>query len=212
MISMEIVDTRITFAILLSMATVFESTTSLKEQKMSTTTTTTSVPAGTYEIDPVHSSFGFAVGHNGVSRFRGHFDNVAATLVDGVLTGSATVDSVRTPIPPLKDHLTGPEFFDAAGTPTIDFRSSEIRVGEDGNAQIDGQLTIRGVTKPVKATGRVVEGIGLNGAEVVGVDLNATIDRREYGLNWQAPLPNGKNALDWDVTLEVQLELAKAAA
>ena len=95
------------------------------------TTTTTSVPAGTYEIDPVHSSFGFAVGHNGVSRFRGHFDNVAATLVDGVLTGSATVESVRTPIPPLKDHLTGPEFFDAASTPTIDFRSSEIRVSEE---------------------------------------------------------------------------------
>jgi polyisoprenoid-binding protein YceI len=173
-------------------------------------TTTTSVPAGTYEIDPVHSSFGFAVGHNGVSRFRGHFDNVAATLVDGVLTGSATVDSVRTPIPPLKDHLTGPEFFDAASTPTVDFRSSEIRVSEDGRAQVDGELTIRGVTKPVSAAGTVAEGVGLNGADVVGVDLHATIDRREFGLNWQAPLPNGKNALDWDVTLEVQLELAKA--
>jgi polyisoprenoid-binding protein YceI len=183
----------------------------LKEQTMSTTTTT-SVPVGTYEIDPVHSSFGFAVGHNGVSRFRGQFETVAATLSGGVLTGSATVDSVKTPIPPLKDHLTGPEFFDAANAPTIDFRSSEIRVGEDGDAQVDGELTIRGVTKPVKATGRVVEGIGLNGAEVVGVDLQATIDRRDYGLNWQAPLPNGKNALDWDVTLEVQLELAKAAA
>jgi polyisoprenoid-binding protein YceI len=182
----------------------------LKEQTMSTTSTT-SVPAGTYEIDPVHSSFGFAVAHNGVSRFRGHFDNVAATLVDGVLTGSATVESVRTPIPPLKDHLTGPDFFDAASAPTIDFRSSEIRVSEGGSAQVDGDLTIRGVTKAVSATGTVAEGVGLNGTEVVGVDLQASIDRRDYGLNWQAPLPNGKNAVDWDVTLEVQLELAKAA-
>jgi polyisoprenoid-binding protein YceI len=175
------------------------------------TTIAVGVPTGTYEIDPIHSSFGFAVGHNGVSRFRGQFESVAATLSDGVLTGSASVDSVKTPIPPLKDHLTGPEFFDAANAPTIDFRSSEIRVGEDGNAQIDGELTIRGVTKPVSATGRIVEGLGLTGAEVVGVDLHAKIDRRDYGLNWQAPLPNGKNALDWDVTLDVQLEFTKAA-
>jgi polyisoprenoid-binding protein YceI len=175
------------------------------------TTATTSTPAGTYEIDPIHSSFGFAVGHNGVSRFRGQFENVAATLSDGILTGSATVDSVKTPIPPLKDHLTGPEFFDAANAPTIDFRSSEIQVSEDGSAQVDGELTIRGVTRPVSATGRIAEGLGLSGAEVVGVDLHATIDRREFGLDWQAPLPNGKNALDWDVTLEVQLELTKAA-
>jgi polyisoprenoid-binding protein YceI len=173
-------------------------------------TTIQQIPAGTYDLDPVHSTFGFVVTHNGVSKFRGHFERVRAQLRDGVLTGTAEVDSVKTAIPQLKDHLVSPDFFDAAQAPTIDFRSSDIRVGDDGGAEIDGELTIRGVTKPVTATGSVAVGQNMQGGEVVGIDLQATIDRRDYGLSWQAPLPNGGDVLAWDVTLEVHLELAKA--
>jgi polyisoprenoid-binding protein YceI len=174
------------------------------------TTTLQQVPAGTYTLDPVHSSFGFAVKHNGVSTFRGQFEQAEAALEDGVLTGTAQVDSVKTPIPQLKDHLLSEDFFNASETPTITFRSTDIRLGEDGSAEVDGELTIRGVTKSVSATGTYGTATGLSGSEVVGLDLEASLDRREYGLNWQTPLPSGGDALAWDVVLEVHLELARA--
>jgi polyisoprenoid-binding protein YceI len=173
-------------------------------------TTIQQVPSGTYNLDPVHSSFGFAVTHNGVSKFRGQFERVDARLEDGVLVGTAQVDSVKTAIEQLKDHLLSPEFFDAAATPTISFRSSDIRLAEDGTVEVEGELTIRGVTRPITATGRYGVGVGMSGSEVIGLDLETTVDRREYGLNWQAPLPNGGDAVAWDVTLVVHLELARA--
>jgi polyisoprenoid-binding protein YceI len=173
------------------------------------TTILQQVPAGTYRLDPVHSSFGFAVRHNGISTFRGQFEQVDASLEDGVLEGTAQVESVKTPIAPLKDHLLSADFFNAAEAPTITFTSRDVRLGEDGSAEVDGELTMRGVTRPVTATGGYGTATGLNGSEVVGFDLAATVDRRDYGINWQAPLPSGGEALAWDVTLEVHLELAK---
>lgn len=172
--------------------------------------TTTQIPAGTYNLDPVHSTFGFAVTHNGVSKFRGHFEKADAQLSDGVLVGTAQVDSVVTAIPDLKAHLLSPDFFDAEQTPTVTFQSRDIRPGDDGSVEIDGELTIRGVTRPVTARGTYGTGTGLAGKEVVGLDLETTIDRREYGLNWQAPLPGGGEALGWDVTLQIHLELAQS--
>lgn len=179
---------------------------------MSTTTPTTlqQVPAGTYSLDRIHSSIAFAVKHNGVSLFRGQFEDVDANLEDGALVGTAQVESVKTAIPDLHGHLLSPEFFNAAETPTITFRSTEIRIGEGGSVEADAELTIRGVTRPVTANGSFGTGIGLSGAEVVGFDLETTIDRRDFGLNWQAPLPSGGDALAWDVTLDAHLELAKA--
>jgi polyisoprenoid-binding protein YceI len=174
-----------------------------------TTTSLQAIPAGTYQLDPVHSSLGFAVKHNGISTFRGQFEQVDASLEDGVLTGTAQVDSVKTVIPQLREHLLSPDFFNATETPTITFRSTEMRLGEDGSAEVDGKLTMRGVTQPVTAKGTYGSATGLNGSQVVGFDLEATVDRRDYGLNWQAPLPSGGDAVAWDVTLQVHLELAQ---
>jgi polyisoprenoid-binding protein YceI len=173
------------------------------------TTTIQQVPAGTYALDPVHSSFGFAVKHNGISSFRGLFEQVAAKLEDGVLVGSVQVDSIKTAIPDLKGHLLSPDFFNAEETPTVEFRSTDIRIAEDGTAELDGDLTIRGITEPVTAKGTFAAGSNLGGADVVGLDLEATVDRREYGLSWQAELPKGGEVLGWDVTLQVHLELIK---
>jgi polyisoprenoid-binding protein YceI len=174
------------------------------------TSTLQQVAPGKFQVDPVHSSFGFAIKHNGISTFRGQFQDVEATLADGVLTGTARVESVSTPIAPLKDHLLSAEFFNAPETPTITFRSTDIRAGEDGAAEVDGELTIRGVTKPVNARGTYGAGQNMRGDEVVGFDLEATIDRRDYGLDWQAQLPAGGDVLAWDVTLQIHLELVKA--
>ena len=110
---------------------------------MSTTTTPSEqIHAGTYTLDPVHSTFGFAITHNGVSKFRGVFEQVDATLEDGVLTGTAHVKSVATALPQLKEHLLSADFFNAAETPTITFRSTDIRIADDGTAEVDGELTI----------------------------------------------------------------------
>jgi polyisoprenoid-binding protein YceI len=174
------------------------------------TTTFQQVPAGTYTLDPVHSTFGFGIKHNGISTFRGHFEQVDARLVDGVLTGNAQVESIKTAIPDLKGHLLSADFFNAADTPTVEFRSTDIRLSEDGTAEIDGELTIRGVTRAVTARGTFASGSNIRGSDVVGIDLEARIDRREYGLNWQAELPKGGEVLAWDVTLEIHLELIKA--
>jgi polyisoprenoid-binding protein YceI len=174
------------------------------------TTTLQQVPAGIYNLDPVHSSFSFTVTHNGVSKFHGQFEQVDAKLEDGVLVGTAQVDSVKTAIPDLKQHLLSPDFFDAESNPTITFRSGDISIAEDGSVELQGELTIRGVTKPVTATGSFASGTGISGAEVAGFDLEATIDRRDYGLSWQAELPKGGEVLGWDVTLQVHLELAQA--
>ena len=172
-----------------------------------TTTALQTAPAGSFKLDPVHSSVGFVVKRNVVATFRGQFEQVDAALQDGVLTGSARVDSVKTAIPQLKEHLLSPEFFDAQEAPTIEFRSTDMRLGEDGSAEVDGELTIRGVTNTVTAKGTYGAATGLNGSEVTGFDLKATLDRRDYGLSWQAPLPGGGDALGWEVTLEVHLEL-----
>jgi len=174
------------------------------------TTTIHEVLAGTYSVDPVHSTFGFAIKHNGISTFRGQFEQVDATLEDGVLTGAAQVDSIKTAIPELKGHMVTPDFFDAEQTPTITFRSTDIRIGDGGSVEVDGELTIRGATKAVSATGTIATGENIRGDEAVGFDLEAKLDRRDYGLNWQAQLPRGGDVLAWDVVLEVHLELGKA--
>jgi polyisoprenoid-binding protein YceI len=174
------------------------------------TTTIEQVPAGTYSVDPVHSTFGFAIRHNGISTFRGQFEQVQARLEDGMLSGIAQVESVKTAIPDLKQHLLSPDFFNASETPTVEFRSTDIRIAGDGDVEVDGELTIRGITKPVTAKGSVAHGENVTGAEVVGFDLEAKIDRRDYGLSWQAQLPSGGDVLAWDVVLEVHLELIKA--
>jgi polyisoprenoid-binding protein YceI len=176
---------------------------------MSTTTTVEQIPTGTWKLDPVHSTFGFLVTHNGVSKFRGQFEQVDARLDDGVLVGTAQVESLKTAIPQLKEHLMSPDFFNAAETPAITFRSTNIRIVDDGTADVDGELTIRGVTKQVTAKGNVAHGESVMAGEVVGFDLDATIDRRDYGLDWQAQLPRGGNVLGWDVVLEAHFELAR---
>lgn len=175
-----------------------------------TSTTLEQILTGDWTLDPVHSTCGFLVTHDGVAKFRGQFEQVEATLKDGVLVGRARVESVTTAVPELKESLLSPDFFDAARTPTVAFRSTDIRVADDGAAEVDGVLTIRGVSRQMTARGTAAQGTNVMGADVVGFDLDATIDRRDYGLGWQLQLPNGADAVGWDVTLEVHLELTRA--
>jgi polyisoprenoid-binding protein YceI len=174
-------------------------------------TTAEQVPTGSYGVDPVHSSIGFGVKYNGLATFRSTFEKFDAQLAGGVLTGTADVSSIAIDEPNFKGHLLSGEFFDAETTPTVTFRSTGIRANDDGTAEVDGELTIRGITKPVTATGNYAAGADPYGNERVAFELTTTVDRREFGLNWQNALPNGNDSLAWDVALNVDLQLVKQA-
>jgi polyisoprenoid-binding protein YceI len=182
---------------------------------MSTQTIQQQIPAGTYVVDPVHSSIGFAVVHNGVSTFRSGFADYEARLSGGEnprLEGTVDVASIEIEEPQLKGHLLAPDFFDAERHPTLRFESSELQVAEDGSATIRGDLEIRGEKHQVEASGRFAQlGADLAGQPRVGLSLEATVDRRSFGLDWQAELPSGGEVLDYEVNIAVELELVEEA-
>jgi polyisoprenoid-binding protein YceI len=169
--------------------------------------------AGTYVADPVHSSFGFAVRYQGVSLFRGTMNEVTASLADGRLEGSAKVESIsiRTP-EQFRAHVMSAEFFDAENHPEVKFSSSQVDLREDGTAVVDGELTIKGITRPVRATGTwTAPASDAFGSTRGHLHLEATVDRTEFDMNWNAPLPSGGKALANDVTLTVDASLVEQA-
>jgi polyisoprenoid-binding protein YceI len=172
----------------------------------------TAVPAGTWTVDRVHSTIGFEVEHM-VSTFRGRFEDYDVQLVDGKLAGTVAVPSVKVYDENLEAHLQSPDFFDAQLHPELRFESSALAIDEDGTVALDGELTIKGVTRPVTGRGRYVHiDADMTGGERIGLALEATVDRREFDLNWNAPLPKGGFVLGNDVTLVVALEFVKAEA
>ena len=183
---------------------------------MSATASTTTVPAGTYTADPIHSTFGFQVRHNGIQLFRGSFDDVAVTATsDGesvAIEGSAQVESIQVRIADLKGHLLADDFFAADKHPEIAFRSISVRQnGED--VEVDGELTIKGVTNHVVAKGTLTGPVtGLAGSQVIGLALETVIDRTQFGLTWNADLPSGGPVLANDVKIVVEAELVKSEA
>jgi polyisoprenoid-binding protein YceI len=173
----------------------------------------TATLAGTYAADPIHSSFGFAVRYQGVSLFRGTLEDVTATLADGKLVGTAKVESIsiRTP-DAFRAHVLSEEFFDAANHPEVTFTSSDLELSDDGTAKVNGELTIKGITKPVTATGTwIAPAADAFGNTRGHLQLEATIDRTEFDINWNMPLPSGGKALANDVTLTVDISLTEQA-
>src|ERR1044072_5475928 len=123
---------------------------------MSTQTVAQQVPAGTYAVDPVHSSINFAVTHNGVATFRSGFDSYEAKLSGGEapkLEGTVAVASVKIDEEQLKGHLLSPDFFDAGRYPQLRFSSSELSVADDGAVSLRGELEIRGETREGEGSG-----------------------------------------------------------
>ncbi len=121
------------------------------------------------------------------------------------------MSSISVKDPNLIGHLQAPDFFDAEQYPELSFRSSNIEIDGD-RVELDGELTVKGNTRPVKATG-TIEGPteDFMGNTRLGFTLETTIDRTEFGLNWNADLPKGGKALANEVTLTVELEFHKVS-
>lgn len=175
----------------------------------------TQLPVGTWKLDPTHSSAHFAVKHMVVATFRGSFDRFDATLEvgeDGAaeLTGTVDAGSIVVKDENLQAHLGSPDFFDTERYPQLRFAASQIR-REGEELVVEGELTIKGHTHPVQARGTITEPHEtLGGAVKIGLTLETVIDRTQFGLEWNAPLPKGGFALADEVKLTVELELAQA--
>jgi polyisoprenoid-binding protein YceI len=182
---------------------------------MSTITDSTSTITGDWELDVAHSTIAFSVKHMVVSTFRGRFERYRAQVetVDGRsrLVGTVDADSIEVKNPDLAAHLLAPDFFDAERHPQLRFVSTRIAVDGD-RVEVEGDLTIRGVTRAVRGAGAVTGPVeDPYGSTRLGVELEAVIDRREYGLEWNMPLPKGGFALGNDVKIAVNLEFTKAS-
>lgn len=177
--------------------------------------TAPSIPfSGDYAVDPDHSSVGFAVRHMGVSTFRGSFTDIRAEVsagADGALAISGEVPvagiSVRSPID-LRTHLLGDDFFAADEHPSILFTADRAVPQPDGTITARGRLTMRNVTRDVVATGTWTPPVeDPFGGVRAAIELETTIDRRDFGMTWNMPLPKGGDALGARVTITAHLEL-----
>jgi polyisoprenoid-binding protein YceI len=177
-------------------------------------TTQTTIPTGTWSLDPVHSTVGFEVGYL-AGTFRGQFRDVQVQLEitdeRARIDGTAQVASVDVKDENLAAHLQSPDFFDAERHPELRFVAEDLDL-ESETVRVPGEITIRGITKPVEVTGTLSDPIeDAWGNDRLGLTLSATLDRTDFGLEWNMPLPTGDQALSNTVTIAAELQLVKAA-
>jgi polyisoprenoid-binding protein YceI len=171
---------------------------------------TTEIPAGTWVVDPIHSSIGFAVRHNTVETFKGKIGKFDVQLADGRLEGTAKVASIQVEDEQMAGHLQTPDFFDAEQFPELRFVSSKIE--RDGDRiSVTGDLTIRGNTTQVELSGTIAgPAVDGQGKDRIGLDLETTVNRHDFGVSWNADLPDGRVMVDDDVTITANLALVNA--
>jgi polyisoprenoid-binding protein YceI len=174
----------------------------------------TVLPAGTWGTDKTHSTASFAIKYM-VSTFRSEFSDVDVQLDttgdEPKLTGSVDPASIQVKDENFHAHLQSPEFFDTERHPAITFESTSWRV-EGDELVVEGDLTIKGDTRPIEARGTLTPAHEDPwGNTRVGITLEASVDRTHFGIDWNNPLPKGGLALADEVKLHVDLQLVKAA-
>lgn len=185
-----------------------------------TDTTALDIPGyktGTWVLDPSHSEVTFSVRHMMISKVRGTFGVKSATIVapenplEATVEASVDVTSVDTKDEGRDQHLRSAEFFDTETYPTMDFRSTGVRV-EKGDFLVDGDLTIRGITKPATFS-LDFGGFGTDpwGNYKAGATAKTVINREDFDLTWNAALETGGVLVGKDVTIELDLQLALQA-
>ena len=152
---------------------------------------------GHWDVDPTHSSVEFRARHAGVARVRGIFEVFDGSLdvdADGAVRARGTIDaaSLSTRLRARDEHLRSSDFLDIANHPRIEFASTDVRVGAGGAVTMRGLLTIRDVTREITLEGEL-HGPGRDdeGTERIGLALEGRLDRRDYGLTWNAAVEGG---------------------
>ena len=169
-----------------------------------------SIADHTWALDPVHSEAEFSVRHMAVATFKGTFSSIEASLseTDGdiSITGTVHPGDIVVKVENLFGHIQRAEFFDAEKYPDITFASTSVK--RDGEKlEVEGNLTMKGVTEPVKAHGHMTDPTeDAMGNLKVGVGLETKVDRTIFGISWNAPLPKGGVAVSDEVKLSIQLE------
>ena len=177
-------------------------------------TSATVIPAGTWSIDPSWSSLEFEVRKLGLVTIKGRVPGFTGTLEGGEtasVEGTVDATSITTFDGDRDAHLQSPEFFDTQRYPELRFVSTSIHAYAD-SVIVTGDLTIKGVTKPVELTGTL--GGPANdpwGNERIGLELSGSVDRTDFGLNWNAPLPGGAFLLPNDIVLRAYFAAVRAA-
>jgi polyisoprenoid-binding protein YceI len=187
---------------------------------MTAQTTATAIPgyvAGTWTIDPVHSEVGFSVRHMMVSKVRGRFTNFSGEIVtaEDPFKSSATAEidlkSITTGHDQRDEHLRSADFFEVEKYPTMTYRSTGARF-DDGNYILDGELTLKGVTKSVPLV-LELNGFGPDayGGTRAGFTASGEINRRDFNVNFTAPMQNGGAVVADKITLHLEVEAVLAS-
>jgi polyisoprenoid-binding protein YceI len=174
----------------------------------------TVIPAGEWAIDPVWSSLEFEVKKLGLMTVKGRAPGFEGTVRGGesaTIEGSVDASRITTFDETRDGHLQSPEFFDVQRYRELRFESTSI-ASHDDELVVQGDLTIKGITKPVELRGRYV-GSGNDpwGSERIGIELEGSVDRTDFGLLWNAPLPGGGFLLPNEVVLRATVAAVRAA-
>ena len=181
---------------------------------------TTAQALDTYKVDPAHTSVNFSIEHMVINTVHGRFRQFEGSITvdpdkgNALKGASGTIQakSIDTDIERRDNHLRSPDFFDAEKFPTITFESTEIK--KDGNDQLlVGKFTMHGVTKDVSLPFKLKGPIkGPLGNTIVGLEVNAKLNRKDYGLTWNKAIEAGGLMVGEDVTIQINAELVKQAA
>jgi polyisoprenoid-binding protein YceI len=182
-------------------------------------TTETAVPgyeAATWTIDPIHSEVGFSVRHMMVSKVRGRFTNFSGRIVtaddptQSSVTAEIDLSSINTGQEQRDAHIRSADFFEVETYPTMTYKSTGIRV-EDGEYVLDGDLTLKGVTKRVPLR-LELNGFGPDpyGGVRAGFTATGEINRSDFNVSFNAPLSNGGVVVGEKVTLQLEIEAVRA--
>ena len=187
---------------------------------MSTTTTTIAPElTGEYTLDPAHSRLGFVARHAMVTKVRGSFNDVSGTgyfdaedATRSRLEVVVQATSIDTRNADRDAHLRSNEFFDMETYPEIRFVSTSVEVVDETTFRVTGDLTIKGVTKAVtidlEYTGAAVDPFG---NQRVGLEGSVTVNRKDWGITWNAPLETGGVLIGEKVVLELEVSAVKNA-
>ena len=172
----------------------------------------------TWNIDPAHTRSGFTVRHLVISNVRGEFGKTTGKVVldekdptKSSVEATIDVNTIDTRVPDRDAHLRSADFFDVAKYPTITFKSTKVHAAGKGKLEVIGDLTMKGVTKPVvlQVDGPSAEVKGPMGEARRGMVARTVVNRREFGLNWSKAVEAGPVVGD-DVQIEIEAEMVKA--